>query len=339
MALKSPNLDDRLTSQQDVFTIAHLSDPHLISSSGVRVRDLLNKRVYGYLSWHLRRHGEHNDKVLAALIEDVRSAKPDHIVLTGDVTHLGLPSEFREAGELLRSLGPPSKVMVVPGNHDAYVATDWEQTFRLWSDYMASDAGCVPADPKRKDPRTAFPTLRIRGAIALVGICTAYPTPPFFATGSIGKVQMEKLRNILSEVGQQGLVRILLIHHPPVPEAVSWRNRLTDRLAFQALLARHGAELILHGHTHHSFKGYLETPWGPVFSIGVPSASALGRTEQRRARYHLFRLIRDLDTIKAVLAVRVYSPEEDRFVDEAEQDIPIPQQNSRNVEGTSYFAT
>ena len=301
------------------------------------MRDLLNKRVYGYLSWRLRRHAEHSDTVLAALIEDVRSAKPDHIVLTGDLTHLGLPSEFREARELLKSLGPPSKVMMVPGNHDAYVATDWEHTFRLWSDYMASDAGYVPAGAG-KDPRTAFPTLRVRGAIALIGVCTAYPTPPFFATGSIGKVQMEKLGNMLAEIRQRGLLRVLLIHHPPVPGAVSWRNRLTDQPAFQALLTRHGAELILHGHTHRTLRKYLETPWGTVFSIGVPSASALGRTERRRARYHLFRLIQNAGLLEMILTVRVYSPKEGRFVDEEEQQIPMPQQNSRNVEDTSYFA-
>jgi len=338
MALKSLNLDDKLPSKHEVFKLAHLSDPHLISSSGVRVRDLLNKRVYGYLSWHLRRHAEHRSEVLAALVEDIQSANPDHIVLTGDLTHLGLPSEFREARELLRSLGPPSKVMAVPGNHDAYAATDWEHTFRLWSDYLASDVDQDLTGAGR-DPRTAFPTLRVRGAIALIGVCTAYPTPPFFATGSIGKMQLEKLENILAEIRQRGLLRVLLIHHPPVPGAVSWRNRLTDQLAFQALLARHGAELILHGHTHRTFRGYLETPWGTVSSIGVPSASALGRTERRRARYHLFRLMRNADLLEMLLTVRVYSSKEGRFVDEKEQQIPMPQQNSRNAEDTSCFAT
>jgi 3',5'-cyclic AMP phosphodiesterase CpdA len=318
------NLGDKPSSTHEVFRLAHLSDPHLISSSGVRVRDLLNKRVYGYLSWHLRRHAEHRDEVLAALREDMQAAKPDHVVLTGDLTHLGLPGEFLEARELLRSLGPPSKVMVVPGNHDAYVATDWERTFHLWADYMASDADQDAPKAGKEDPRNAFPTLRVRGAIALIGVSTAYPTPPFLAIGSIGKVQLEKLENILAETRRRRLVRVVLIHHPPVPGAVRWRNRLTDQEAFRALLARHGAELILHGHTHRTCIGHLETPWGRVSAIGVPSASALGRTARRRARYHLFRLMRSAGALEMLFTVRVYSPTERRFVEEGEQRVPLP---------------
>lgn len=315
------------SASYEVFRLAHISDPHLISSSGIRVRELLNKRVYGYLSWYLRRRAEHCDEVLAALREDMRSARPDHVLLTGDLTHLGLPSEFMKARELLRSLGPPSMVMVVPGNHDAYVATAWEGTFSLWSEYLAADADRENQEsPKAgaKDPRASFPSLRIRGPVALIGISTAHPTPPLLATGSIGQRQLERLADILDETGRRHLVRVVLIHHPPVRGAVPWRNRLTDREAFHALLVRYGAELILHGHAHRTCTSYLETPWGKVAAIGVPSASALGRTERRRARYHLFRLMRTGETWRMRLTIRVYSPAERRFVDEGAQEVPLP---------------
>ena len=185
------NVEDKLSSKHEVFRLVHLSDPHLISTSGVRVRELLNKRVYAYLSWHLHRHAEHREEVLDTLLKDLQSTKPDHIVLTGDLTHLGLPSEFHQARELLQALGPPSKVMVIPGNHDAYVATAWERTFCFWSDYMASDADQVFPEAV-KDHHIVFPTLRVRGPMALIGVSTAYPTPLFLATGSIGKGQMKQ---------------------------------------------------------------------------------------------------------------------------------------------------
>jgi len=161
--------------------------------------------------------------------------------------------------------------------------------------------------------------------MALIGVSTACPTTPFLATGSIGIVQMQKLGNILDETRRRHLLRVVLIHHPPVPGTVSWRKRLADQVAFQALLARHGAELILHGHTHRTCLGHLETPWGRVFSIGVPSASALGRTARRRARYHVFRLMRSAGGLEMLLTVKVYSPTERRFVDEGEQRVPLPQ--------------
>ena len=41
------------------FVLAHLSDPHLSSLTGVRLTSLLNKRLLGYLSWHHHRRRIH----------------------------------------------------------------------------------------------------------------------------------------------------------------------------------------------------------------------------------------------------------------------------------------
>ncbi len=64
----------------------------------------------------------------------------------------------------------------------------------------------------------------------------------------------DQLENILDETRRRKLVRVVLIHHPPVPGIVSRRKGLADQTAFQSLLARHGAELILHGHTHRTVR-------------------------------------------------------------------------------------
>jgi 3',5'-cyclic AMP phosphodiesterase CpdA len=316
-------LQQTVSPEPGEFTLAHLSDPHLSSLKDVKVRDLLNKRAFGYLSWKLRRHAEHHDEVLAALLNDMRSTKPDHIAVTGDLTHLGLPGEFQEALKLLRSLGSPSRVTVIPGNHDAYIATAWGRTFQLWSDYMASDV--VRGSPRvEKNCSSFFPILRIRGGTALIGVSTAQPTLPFLAVGSIGKPQLRRLENILVETRQRQLLRVLLIHHPPVSGAVSWRKRLTDHAAFQTLLARHGAELILHGHTHRTSLCHLEMPWGRVFAVSAASASAVGRTARSRARYHLCRLIPNAGAWNLILSVRVYSSIDRRFVEESEHRQPLP---------------
>jgi len=92
----------------ETFTLAHLSDLHLSSLNDVKVRELLNKRIYGYLKWQLKRRSEHRREVLDALLLNLQHTTPDHIAVTGDLTHLGLPKEFREARNLLQSLGSPS---------------------------------------------------------------------------------------------------------------------------------------------------------------------------------------------------------------------------------------
>ena len=108
-----------------MLTFAQLSDPHLSSPAPVRATDLLGKRALGYLSWRLARRHRHLAEVLAALVQDLRAAQADHVVVTGDLTHLGLPHEFEQARRWLDALGPAPALSVVPGNHDAYARSEW----------------------------------------------------------------------------------------------------------------------------------------------------------------------------------------------------------------------
>ncbi|MGE5310892.1 MAG: metallophosphoesterase family protein [Nitrospirota bacterium] len=287
----------------DTFVLAHLSDFHLGFPDGVGVRELLNKRVLGYLMWRLRRRAEHRPEVLGALVSDLRDMRPDHTVVTGDLTHLGLPAEFLRARQWLSALGPPSQVTVVPGNHDAYVRDAWGRPVAQWADYMVSDGVSLP-DPMA--PLGLFPTVRVRGPFAVIGVCTARPSLPLLAVGTIGRAQLARLEKVLETTSRQDLYRIVLIHHPPVPGTVTWHRRLTDSAAFREVLARQGAELVLHGHAHRTSMHHLSTPAGKVPVIGVPSASTLGRTAGRGSRYHLYHLRRGDHSWDLRIAVRAY---------------------------------
>jgi len=313
----------QLSALNGAFKLVHLSDLHLTSPNGFRVQEMLNKRAYGYLSWRLQRSAEHSNDLIAALLRDLKSTKPDHIVITGDLTHLGLPSEFKEVAQLLRTLGPPSKVTVIPGNHDTYVNTAWDRTFALWKVYMVSDAAHLD-NGAGADFQTTFPSLRVRGKTAIIGVSTARPTAPLLAVGSVGQVQLQKLEKILEETGRKGMFRVVLIHHPPGPNSVSWRKRLTDGAPFRSVLAKHGAELVLHGHAHRTLVAGLETVVGRVPSIGVPSATSLSRKPCRRARYHIYQLSRNGDGWKVLATERGYSLSEDSFIEEGETVLTLP---------------
>ena len=147
---------------------AQISDPHLSSLEDVRARDLLNKRALGYLSWRRKRRFEHRREVLQALQKDLQLDQLDQLLITGDLTHIGLPSEFQQAASWLRQLGQPQQLALVPGNHDSCVRADWDDTYALWRDYMDSDQ---PA-PERD---SIFPNLRVRGQLAFIGLSTAEP--------------------------------------------------------------------------------------------------------------------------------------------------------------------
>ena len=308
-------------NHEQTLTLAHLSDPHLAYHQDFRLVELFNKRFFGYMKWQLKRSAEHRPDLITALFDDIKAQQPDHIVITGDLTHLGLPAEYAQAKELLNALGPPSRITVIPGNHDAYVADALQGCVTHWSDYILSDQTDI--NPDGSFPVEAlFPSLRVRGRFALIGVCTARPCAALLAVGSIGKNQLQRLDKLLSQTGRQGLYRVVLIHHPPVSGIVSWRKRLTDAKAFRTIVAQQGAELILHGHAHRHSLEQLKTPQGYAPVIGISSATAAVENSQRRARYHLYRLSRAVDKAEVRVTVRSYVNQKDRFGTEEEFCLP-----------------
>ena len=280
-------------------TFAHLSDPHLTSLRGVRAADLLNKRALGYLSWRHRRRFEHRSEVLDALQRDLQGQALTQLLVTGDLTHVGLPQEFEQARAWLQQLGSPTRVAVVPGNHDASVRAPWDSTFALWRDYMAGDDATG-----QNSLASIYPSLRVRGNIAFIGLSTACPKPPFMATGTVGAAQLARLPALLQGTAARGL--LVYLHHCPLPGLEPWRKRLTDARRVQAALQAAGAELILHGHGHRAHVHELDTVHGVAPVIAVPSASALGTHGNDRAGYNRYNVCRSDEGWQLEVVPRLY---------------------------------
>ena len=289
-------------------TFAQISDPHLSTLEGVRPQDLLNKRALGYLSWRRKRRFEHRGEVLQALQRDLQHFSLDQLLVTGDLTHIGLPQEFEQARDWLMQLGDPREIALIPGNHDTCVVAPWHKTFALWQDYMASDDR--PADGALA---TTFPSLRVRGDIAFIGLSTGCPKPPLMATGTVGADQLSRLPALLQDAAARGLFRVVYLHHCPLPGLEKWRKRLTDAPAVQALLAEHGAELILHGHGHRAHYKELLTQQGVAPVIAVPSASALGLHGADVARYNCYEVSRSDGGWRLEIMPRCYQPDTGEF--------------------------
>ena len=272
-----------------MFTLAHLSDIHLSPMPRARRRDLLGKRVLGYVNWHRGRKLVHRREILDLITRDIVERKPDHIAVTGDLVNLGLPEEFLRAAEWLHHLGRPDRVTAIPGNHDAYVRLHPERTIGHWLPYMqANEAGelLVPTPP------THFPFVRRFGDVAIVALSSAIPTMPFIAAGRLGSAQRKLLAEALHRLGHENLFRVVLIHHPPLIGQGSWRRGLRDARAFTSILKEHGAELVLHGHNHEQTMVELDTASGPAIVVGVPSASEAVAGRIPAARYNEYRIAR-----------------------------------------------
>jgi 3',5'-cyclic AMP phosphodiesterase CpdA len=261
-----------------MFRIAHLTDPHVGPLPRPALRHLLGKRITGYVNWRRGRRESHDMDLLAARVRDLREQAPDHIACTGDVCNLGLASEWPSSRIFLEGLGTPETVSFVPGNHDAYVQKSLNGLLAAVDPYARGDE---PSSYR-------FPYLRRRGPIAIVGLSSAVPTAPFVASGKCGRTQLKHAEALLGQLAEEPLFRLVLIHHPPhVGGAPPGRN-LTDASRFEAMIARVGADLVIHGHNHVGSVAHIEGPAGWVPVIGAPSASARGGALIHRAGYHLY---------------------------------------------------
>ena len=76
-------------------------------------------------------------------------------------------------------------------------------------------------------------------------------------------------------LAREPVFRVVLIHHPPIPKRGHYMKRLIDGPMLRAMLAEHGAELVLHGHNHEQQLMWLDGPQRAHPAVGVPSASAI----------------------------------------------------------------
>src|SRR5262245_6811574 len=266
-----------------MYTLAHLSDPHLGPLPRPRFRDLAGKRAIGFLNWHRRRKAIHRSEILAEIITDMKAQAPDHVALTGDLLNIALEDEFRASRAWLNALGTGDGVTFVPGNHDVYVRRATGHSEEHWGEYMRGDTP-VPEH---------FPFVRRPGPLVLIGLSSAIPTGPFMATGKLGEGQIERLGKTLERLAGEDVFRVVLIHHPPVSRPSRRFKRLLDGPAFRDTLKKYGADLVLHGHDHVHSVVPLEGPTARIPAVGVPSASALAkRGDSDPAAYNLYQIER-----------------------------------------------
>ena len=276
-----------------MFKLAHLSDPHLGPLAGFSLHQLIGKRATGYVNWRRKRRHAHDMDILARIVADIHEQQPDHIACTGDVSHIGLPNEFKTAVTFLDTLGPRETVSFVPGNHDAYARSSLKALATLLAPWSGSDDGSP-----------SYPWYRRRGPLALIGVSSAVPTLPLMATGRVGPEQTERTAALLDRARDEGLIRVILIHHPPYVGGARRSRELIDAAAFEAMLKRHGADLDLHGHNHTFSLAWRAGPQRDFPIVGVPSASIGPRGHGDLGTWHLFRIDGDAGSHRIVLEQR-----------------------------------
>ena len=189
-------------------TIAHLSDPHF---------------------------GRLERPTVQALIATVTEARPDIVVVSGDLTQRAKEREFQEARQFLDAL--PSPQIVVPGNHDVpfyNVLARALLPLRNYQRYISKDLEPFYSDDE----------------IAIVGINTARSFT--FKNGRINSQQVARSCARLEACGENR-TRVIVSHHPfDLPETRELHGLVGRARMAMAGFARCRVDLILSGHLHIS---------------------------------------------------------------------------------------
>ncbi len=263
------------------FRLAHLSDLQLPPPPlPFRWSDVASKRLLSRFAWRRKRR-RHIQDVLDTIAADVTARAPDHVAITGDVINFSTPEEFEAARAWLTALGDPHDVTVSPGNHDALSARGAPRDFAPWRPWLSDGDGA------------SFPHLRVRGPVALINLSSAVPTALHLAQGRLGDAQIAAAKGLLRDAGDQGLCRVVLIHHPVASDVVAGRKELVDAEALRAVLAETGAELILHGHAHEALLTTVPGSSGMIPVIGVPAASTPANGRGQPARWNEVAITRE----------------------------------------------
>jgi 3',5'-cyclic AMP phosphodiesterase CpdA len=271
-----------------MFRLAHVSDPHFRANAhtfaGMNAGDFLGKRVIGMANLVLNRRRHHRMELVAALGADLRARTADHLALTGDLGNIALVSEWAAAQRWIDDvgLGAPA-VTVIPGNHDAYTP-DVVDSGRFESTFAAYQTAELRAGSH------IYPFVRVRGEVALIGVNSCVATGDLGAWGEIGPAQLARLESLLTSPELAGKIRVVLLHHPPVRQKGAETRNLRDRDALAAVLARAGADLVLHGHDHRDEWSRIPGPGSTTIPIiGAGSASYAG-SAANRSRYNVYEI-------------------------------------------------
>ena len=260
------------------FRFLHASDIHLLDLEGVGLQRYLNKRATGRLNMALSRHRKHRAELFDEILTFAEEQGIDRLILTGDLTNLALESEFALVRRKLDAVRMP--VTVIPGNHDAYTRGSVRvgRFERYLMHHMEGE----------REGDNIYPFVMRHEDVAFIGVSTAIATLPLYATGRVGDEQLGRLEMMLERTGSEGLVRVVLIHHPVTPGVSRARHDLLDLAHFGQVIARAGAELVLHGHEHRVVESELPGPEGSVPVHGISSSTMLSTESTRTPAFSIY---------------------------------------------------
>lgn len=186
-------------------------------------------------------------RLVEPMIALAHELHPDVTVISGDLTQRARSDQFAAASAFIDRL--PGPVLCVPGNHDMPL---WNLALRLVAPFSRY---------RRAIGDMLEPGLTLPGTI-LHGLNTANPL--VWKSGRLRRASIDLLERSFS-AAPPGTMRIVVMHHAPVPAADGTPADMAHSPAVLHALAQAGADVVLSGHTHMPHAGFAETAAGVLF--------------------------------------------------------------------------
>ncbi|NUS38390.1 MAG: metallophosphoesterase [Lysobacter sp.] len=243
--------------------------------------------------------GRVDPAVLAPLAQAVADARPDVVVVSGDLTQRARRAQFREAAGFLARLPQPQ--VVVPGNHDVPL---YDVGRRLLAP-LARFRRYVHAEPF---PEYADDTLTV------IGVNTARAL--VFKGGRINRGQVGALMRRFRAL-PAAHVRVVVSHHPfeQGPHATV-RDRVGRADMARRALAGCRIDLFLSGHLHRSHQALAE-PVDEGGYAGLVVHAGTATSTRGRGEANAFNVLR-VTSNSLVLDTLAFDPRHARFASVAQ---------------------
>jgi 3',5'-cyclic AMP phosphodiesterase CpdA len=249
------------------LTLIHVSDLHY-HRLPLLPSQWLSKRGVGAMNLLLRRRWQFPLERAQRLVQQIDRMAWDHLVISGDLTQLGLPREFRLA---LHAMTPwllrgPEHVTIVPGNHDRYTPDDlppgpFDQCFGRFA----------PGGPER------FTAKRLNDRWWLAAWDSAVPQPVFIASGVVAAETLRATERWLATLPPGA--RVVLVNHYPLHFPETYHPHTLHELInledVRAWFARQPIELYLHGHVHRNWVVARSGDHGPQWLVNSAASTQM----------------------------------------------------------------